>query len=228
MPPCAAPASTTSLPEFVEEVSAAAAPCKRRGPIKRKTGEKPRSDAGDDMSSCPEAPVKTSMSASAAEGAPVVPENKPRGIIEGRTSDRLLAHHLDDIEPRPEPPKPAAKDVHAVPPCAASPLSPGRKRACAEPGPPDSDEVLDTHAAKKERPCAENPEVASKPASVASSEPVIQDADGTSSPAHKQPTDADDDHARLVRVRHVPPSHRRSHDFPRCLHRSDGRRRRST
>ena len=56
MPPCAAPASTTSLPELVEEVSVAAAPCKPRGPIKRKTGEKPRSHAGDDTSSCPEAP----------------------------------------------------------------------------------------------------------------------------------------------------------------------------
>ena len=65
--PCAAPASTTSLPEIVEEVSVAAAPCKRRGPIKRKTGE----------------------------------------------------------QPRPEPPVPAAEDVHAVPPYAASPLSSG-------------------------------------------------------------------------------------------------------
>ena len=137
--PCAAPASTTSLPEIVEELSVAAAPCKRRGPIKRKTGEKPR----------------------------------------------------------PEPPEPAAEDVHAVPPYAASPLSSGRKRACAEPCPPHSAEVLDAHAAKKGRPCAENPDVASKPASVVSFEPVIQDADSSSSPARKQPTDADDDHTDI-------------------------------
>ena len=197
MPPCAAPASTTSLPGLVEEVSVAAAPCKRRGPIKRKTGEKPRSDAGDDMSSCPEAPTTTSLSASAGEGAPAATQNKPRGPIKRRTSDRPVAHHRDDIEPRPEPPEPAAEDVHAVPPYAASPLSSGRKRACAEPCPPHSAEVLDAHAAKKGRPCAENPDVASKPASVVSFEPVIQDADSSSSPARKQPTDADDDHTDI-------------------------------
>ena len=56
VPPRAAPARTTCPPELVEEVSVAAAPCKPRGPIKRKTGEKPRSHAGDDTSSCPEAP----------------------------------------------------------------------------------------------------------------------------------------------------------------------------